>query len=294
MNKKIVAIVTALVVSGGVLMGTAYTNAAQLSGYESYKTAIKDTANLKNETADVKISVNDASKNLVDVTSNIKVNAASNAMSQATTVKSSKGSETFTTSNQAGKSISKSSSSEVYNVKENNHMNLNKKDQKMNPQMIKSVETVMDILVGNMKDNVTVTPKSEDGTQKIDIKLSESQVVPLVNAIASIAMSTGNDETMTNEKAGKLDLKNMIPQFANGVKVKSVEVTGDINKDNIISNQVATIVLTGQDANGVTQDITINATLSLSNINSTTPDTIDLTGKQVKTITNDFRGMGRN
>jgi hypothetical protein len=41
MNKKIVAIATALVVSGGVLMGTAYTSAAQLSGYDAYKSAIK-------------------------------------------------------------------------------------------------------------------------------------------------------------------------------------------------------------------------------------------------------------
>ena len=128
-----------------------------MSGYESYKSAIKDTANLKNETADLKLSVKDNGASLVDVTSNVKVNSATNAMSQATTVKSSKGSETFTTANQAGKSISKSSTSEVYNVRENNHKNFNKKDEKMNPQVINSVETVLDILVGNMKDNVTVT-----------------------------------------------------------------------------------------------------------------------------------------
>ena len=60
MNKKIIAIATSLVVSGGILMGTAYTNAASLSGYESYKLAIKNTTNLKNETADLKLSVNDA------------------------------------------------------------------------------------------------------------------------------------------------------------------------------------------------------------------------------------------
>lgn len=293
MNKKIIAIATALVVSGGVLMGTAHVNASNLSGYESYKTAIKDTADLKNETVDLKLSVSDGKENLVAVNTNIKVSSATNAMSQATTVKSSKGSETFTTSNQAGKSVSKSSTSEIYNVRENTHMNFNKKDEKMNPQMIKSVETVMDILVGNMKNNIAVKD-NKDGTKKINVNLRENEVAPLVNAIASIAMAKHNDEPMMNEKAGKLDLKNMIPQFVSGIKVVSVNVTGDINKDNIISNQVANIVLSGVDASGKTHEVTINADLNLSKINSTTPDTIDLTGKQVKTMTNDFKGRGMN
>ncbi|MBZ9686112.1 hypothetical protein G9F72_007170 [Clostridium estertheticum] len=290
MNKKIIAIAMSLVVSGGVLMGTAYAKAGELSGYENYKLAIANTANLKNETADIKLSVKDNGASLVDVTSNVKVNSANNAMSQATTVKSSKGSETFTTASQAGKSISKSSTSEVYNVREeNNHKNFNKKDEKMNPQMIKSMETVMDILVGNMKNNVGVTVNA-DGTKKVDIKLSETQIVPLVNAITSLAFTKNNNEPMRIEKAGNLDVKNMLPQLASDIKVISVNVTGDINKDNVINNQVANIVLSGVDAKGTTHQVTISADLNLSKINSTTPDTINLTGKQVKTITNDFKG----
>ncbi|MBZ9634404.1 hypothetical protein [Clostridium sp. FP1] len=289
MNKKIIAIATSLVVSGGVLMGTAYASASSLSGYESYKLAIKDTTNLKNETADLTLSVKDNDASLVDVTSNIKVNAATKAMSQDTTVKSSKGSETFTTASQAGKSISKSSTSEIYNVKENNHKNFNKKAEVMNPEVAKSMEVVLDTLVGSMKNNVNVTPNA-DGSKKVDVKLSEAEIIPLVNAITSMAMAKNNNEPMHNEKAGNLYVKNMLPQLASGITVKSVNVTGDINKDNIISNQVAKIVVTGLDAQGKTHEVTINATLNLSKINNTTPDTINLTGKQVKTITNEFKG----
>ena len=288
MNKKIIAIATSLVVSGGVLMGTAYTNAAQLSGYDAYKLAIVNTKNLKNETADLKLSVNDAGKDLVNVSSNIKVNSATNAMSQATTVKSSKESENFSTFNQAGKSISKSSTSEVYNVKENNHKNFNKEAKDVNPEVAKSVGIVVDTLVGSMKNNVAVTDNA-DGTKKVAINLKQNEIVPLVNAITSIAMSKGNDEPRLNEKAGNLDVKNMLPQLASGITVKSVYVTGDINKNNIINNQVAKIVVTGKDAKGLTHDVTINATLNLSNINSTTPNTVNLTGKQIKTITSGFR-----
>jgi hypothetical protein len=289
MNKKIIAIVTSLVVSGGVLMGTAYTNAAQLSGYDAYKLAIKDTSSLKNETADLKVSVNDAGKNLVDVNSNIKVNSATNAMSQATTVKSSKGSENFSTFNQTGKSISKSSTSKVYNVRENNHKSFNKENKVMNPEVSKSIQTVVDTLVGSMKNNVNVISQT-NGTKKVAINLNQNEIVPLVNAVTSIAIVKSNNEPRLNEKVGNLDIKNMLPQLESDINVKSVVVTGDINKDNIITNQIAKIVVTGKDAKGITHEVTINASLNLSNINKTTPNTVNLTGKQVKTITGGFRG----
>lgn len=289
MNKKIVAIATSLVVGGGVLMGTAYANASSMTGYESYKSAIKETKNLKNETVALKISVTDTGKELVNVDSNIKINLATSAMSQATTVKSTTGSQTFSNYNQAGKSVSKSSDSEVYNVRENSRNNFNKKAENMNPEIAKSVETVVDTLVGNMKNNVTVT-NNADGAKTVAIKLNENEIVPLVNAVTSMAMTKGNDEPMMNEKAGKMNFKNLVPQLTSDIKVTSVDVTGDINKDNTIKDQTAKIMITGKDAQGKLHEITINATLNLTNINSTTPDTVDLTGKQVKTMTNEFRG----
>lgn len=285
MNKKLIAMTTSLVIGGTLLLGTAYVNASQLSGYEAFKASVKDTKNLKNETANLKVSVTDNGSDLVDMTSNVKINETTNAMSQVTTVKSSNGSETFSTFRQDGKNISKSSSSDVYNVRENNNKNFKKKDKVENPEIQKSMEVVIDTLVGNMKDKVTVTDNG-DGTKKSSIVLNENEVTPLVNAVTSMALVRGNNEQMHNDKKADLaNLKNVIPQLQSDIKVKSVEVNGDINKDNTIKDQVAKIVLTGTDAQGKTHEIAVNINLDLSNINSTTPDTVDLTGKQVKTIT---------
>ena len=63
-----------------------------------------------------------------------------------------------------------------------------------------------------------------------------------------MVLTVGNNESMHNEKAGNIDVKNMLPQLVSGITVKSVDVTGDINKNNIINNQVAKIVVTGKDA----------------------------------------------
>ncbi|AWI05823.1 hypothetical protein [Clostridium drakei] len=289
MNKKLVAMVTSLVVGGTVLCGTAYANASQLSGYESYKASVKDTKALKNGTADLKVSVYDNGSDIVDMTANAKINLPSNAMSEVTTVKSSAGNQTFSMYKQDEKNIFKSSSSDVYNVRENKNKNVNKKDKVENPEIAKSVETVVDTLVGNMKNNVSVVDNN-DGTKKVSINLSENDVTPLVNALTSMAMIKSGGEPMHNGKAGEINLTNVLPQLQSNIKIKSVEVTGDINKSDILDNQVGKIVLTGTDAQGKTHEITINATLDLSNINSTTPDTVDLTGKQVNTVTEKFRG----
>lgn len=289
MNKKLVAMVTSLVIGGTVLCGTAYANASQLSGYESYKASVKDTKALKNGTADLKMSVYDNGSDVVDMTANAKINLASNAMSEVTTIKSSAGNQTFSMYKQDGKNISKSSSSDVYNVRENKNKNVNKKDKVENPEIAKSVETVVDTLVGNMKNNVSVVDNN-DGTKKVSINLSENDVTPLVNALTSMAMIKSGDGPMHNGKAGAINLTSVLPQLQSNIKIKSVEVTGDINKSDILDNQVGKVVLTGTDAQGKTHEITINATLDLSNINSTTPDTVDLTGKQVNTVNEKFRG----
>ena len=288
MNKKLIAMTTSLVLGGTLLFGTAYANASQLSGYEAFKASVKDTKNLKNETANLKVSVYDNGSDIVDMTSNVKINGAANAMSQVTTVKSSSGSETFSTYKQDGKNISKSSSSDVYNVRDNSKKNLNKKDKVENPEIQNSMEVVIDTLVGNMKDKVTVT-NNDDGTKKSSIVLNENEVTPLVNAVTSMALVRDNNEKMHNDKAGDLNLEKVIPQLQSDIKVKGVEVNGDINKDDTIKDQVAKIMLTGTDAQGKNHEITVNINLDLSNINSTTPDTVDLTGKQVKTITQQFR-----
>ena len=285
MNKKIVAMVTSLVIGSTMLLGTTYANAKQLSGYDSYKAAIKDTKNLKNETANLKVSVYDNGSDIMDMTTNAKINLASDAMSHETSLKSSTETETFNIYRQNGKNISKSSSSPVYNVRDVKARNNNKAQ---NPEIEKSVETIVDTLTGNMKNNVSVTDNNGSG-KKVSINLSENDVTPLVNAVTSIAFIGNSDKPVYKEKAGEINLSNVIPKLQSNVKVKSAVVTGDINNNDILNNQVAKIVITGTDAQEKTHEITINMNFDIANINSTTPDTVDLTGKQVKNITQQFR-----
>ncbi|GFZ32215.1 hypothetical protein CSC2_27410 [Clostridium zeae] len=289
MKKKNIAMLTSLALGGSLLLGTAFVNASQLSGYETYKGAVMGTKNLKNETATLKVSITDNGTTLADLTENLKQNQGANAMSSITTIKI--GSTTKTISNylQDGKRVQKSSDSNDYLVSSTGNKKFEKKDKTENPQVVQGVGVIIDTLVGSMKDGVTASDNG-DGTKKVTIQLNDSQVTPLVNALASIAMAKDNNEFADkNEKADMKNLKNVLPQLQSDVKVVSVDSTADISKNDTIADQTAKIVISGKDAAGKVHTIEINANMQLSKINSTTPDKVDLTGKQVKTMENKFR-----
>ncbi|GFP74592.1 hypothetical protein [Clostridium fungisolvens] len=289
MKKKNIAMLTSLALGGTLLFGTALVNASQLSGYETYKGAVMDTKNLKNETAALKVSITDNGTTLADLTENLKQNQGANAMSSITTIKTANTTKTISNYLQDGKRVQKSSDSSDYLVSGTGNKKFQKKEKTENPQVVQGVGVIIDTLVGSMKDGVTASANG-DGTKKVNIQLSDSQVTPLVNALVSIAMAKDSNEFADkNEKADMKNLKNVIPQLQSDVKVVSVNSTADISKDDTIADQTAKIVISGKDAAGKVHTIEINANMELSNINSTTPDKVDLTGKQVKTMENKFR-----
>ena len=286
MNKKIVTMATSLAVGGSLLIATSFANASQMSGYDSYKSAVKDTKNLKNETADIKVAVTDNGSNLVNLSSTVKLNLKSNAMSSIITVTKGTTSQIFNNYMQDGKSINKNSDSAEYLVKTNNAKDFNKIDKAQNPTVEKSMEVVLDTLVGTMKDNV-VTTSNTDGTKNLAINLSETEVTPLVDAVTQMALirATKTETENDNKKNEICGLKNVLPQLESEIKIKSVSSTGKISKEDIVTNQTAKIVVEGKDIKGVKHEITFNIDLNLSKINTTTPDKVDLKGKQVKEMT---------
>ena len=211
----------------------------------------------------------------MDVSSNVKLNLASNAFSSVTSLKTGSAVEKFESYMQDGKIISYNSAKNEYTVAENKHSKFKKVDKINNPQIEKSIAIVIDTLVGSMKDGVSVVDNDE-GSKKVTIALNENQVTPLVNAVASMVF--------IREKKDVNDLKNVIPQLRSDIKVVSVNSTANVDKNNVVTNQTFKIVLSGKDSDSKTHEIAINVNIDLSNINATTPDKADFTGKQVKTI----------
>lgn len=284
MNKKVIALVSGLVIGGSMLLGTAYANASQLSGYEAYKLAVKDTANLKNFTANAKVSVTDNGSKIIDGSAAIKMNKDADAMSETNVLNENGKTITMNSYKQDGKNIRKTSTSDEYTVMEGKKGNFKNKDTE-NAQMTKAAEVVFDTLVGDMKNEVLAVDNG-DGTKKVTVSINENEVTPAVNAIVSMALGNANHREMNK---GKNEIEANIPELQGDITVKSVDATASVDKNDIILNQTVKITVVGKDAQGKQHEITVDASADLSNVNSTTPDKLDLTGKQVKTITQQMK-----
>lgn len=296
MKKKSIMMISSLTIGGALLAGTAFASASQVSGYEAYKEALMQTKQLTNDTVALQVSVKDNGNQLFEAKANLKQDQKKNAFSGMKTVTVGDKTLTISSYTQNGQEIRNTSGSNVYTVEKNEFAKFKNHHENMNPQIQKSVGVIVDSLVGNMKDNVTA---NQDGS-KLTIDLNKNQVTPLVNAVASIALTKAgeihhekdNPDFKDNIKEQSADIenfKNLLPQLQSDITIDSVKSNVDIDSNKVITHQDATIVINGTDAQGKTHSLEIDVNLDLSNINKTTPDTINLKGKKVKVITREFK-----
>lgn len=292
MNKKIVALVTSLALGGTMLATTAFASANEVSGYDAYKSALLNMQNVKSLTCKADVSVKDNGNSLIAADSQVKVNLDNKTMSSTVDLKNSSAEKSVSVFKETDKTITKTSDSDIYNVIQLNKLNANKaankKDEKISPERLQSLTNIVDALVGNMKSYFTLD-SSGDGSKTVTVKLSESQVLPVANAVASAIMKDKGTFEVKENKLGSNFTVN-VPKLVSDIRVTSLDVTANINKDNIIDNQVINVTLVGKDANGTEHNLTVAVNMNISDMNNTTPDTVNLSGKQTKIVTEqDFR-----
>lgn len=292
MNKKIVALVTSLALGGTMLATTAFASANEVSGYDAYKSALLNMQNVKSLTCKADVSVKDNGNSLIAADSQVKVNLDNKTMSSTVDLKNSSAEKSVSVFKETDKTITKTSDSDIYNVIQLNKLNANKaankKDEKISPERLQSLTNIVDALVGNMKSYFTLN-SSGDGSKTVTVKLSESQVLPVANAVASAIMKDKGTFEVKENKLGSNFTVN-VPKLVSDIRVTSLDVTANINKDNIIDNQVINVTLVGKDANGIEHNLTVAVNMNISDMNNTTPDTVNLSGKQTKIVTEqDFR-----
>ncbi|MHB8125002.1 MAG: hypothetical protein ACYDEJ_05040 [Desulfitobacteriaceae bacterium] len=133
------------------------------------------------------------------------------------------------------------------------------------------LEKIADALVGSLKDHVVVT-ENPDGSKLLSGSLTEVQIPPLVNAVASFqskGMFNGNHQS------------DQMPHLIQDIFVKEVNGSALLNKDGIMESILGTVVITGKDEQGQVHNLSIEVLGKLLGINSTTVAKPDLTGEKI-------------
>lgn len=292
MNKKLMTIAGTVVLGTAMLGATAYAAVSGTSGYDLYKQAFKNTYAVSSITPKTEVVVNDNGSLLFKVDATSKIDKENESMSNSISVASADRQKTVDIYNQDNQTIIKNSDSDVYDVMGSGKWRRpagDKWKKADDPGRIQDIENVVDALTGNIQNYIT-SNSNPDGTTEVSLQLSGSQVSPVVNAVASLAVKNiGRENDFRGHQGGMesvldSDLRDKLPQLVNNIKVSSVDVDAVINKDNLIQNQTEHLVITGTDANGKAHEISVSVDTAFTGFNSTTPDRVDLTGKQVQSI----------
>ncbi|OCT11197.1 hypothetical protein A8709_05820 [Paenibacillus pectinilyticus] len=295
MNKKLAMLGLGVAVGSMMLVTSVYAGVGDAPGYEAFKTAVKQTATIQNVTRQVNVSLQDNGASLLQVKSTIKSSGTDHAGSAEVKVQNGSEEQTIQFYSQDGKQIIKTANSDVYKVIEQDGTSAkfkgrDKETHAPDPQTVSEVENVVDALVGNLKNYITMDEAAGNG-KEIHFKLSGSQISPVVNTVGSLLIkhgATSKDKPVPAE-ANKLGidlrtLQNSLPQLSSDISMDDVEVNASVDADQHITNQTAQIHLSGKDAQGAAHDVVLRIDMTLSSLNSTTPDTVDLSGKQVENV----------
>ncbi|NOV00376.1 hypothetical protein [Paenibacillus planticolens] len=296
MNKKLAMIGLGVAVGSMMLVTSVYAGVGDAPGYETFKSAVKQTAAVYNVTRQVNVTLQDNGAQLLNVKSTIKSSSENRAGSAEVTVNSGTDEQKIHFYNQDGKQIIKTDDSDVYKVLEGNDRGGKFKEREgtahtPDPQVVSEVENVVDALVGNLKNYVTMD-EAAGNVKEIHFKLTGSQISPVINTLGSLVIKHGTLEKNDRPLPSKNDtlgidvttLKNSLPQLTSDIKMDGVEVNASVDADNHITNQNAQIHISGKDAQGQAHDVVLSVDMTLSSLNSTTPDKVDLTGKQLETV----------
>ncbi|NOU97051.1 hypothetical protein GC093_28070 [Paenibacillus sp. LMG 31456] len=302
MNRKKLALIgTGVTVGTFLLITSAYAGIAETSGYDTYKSAIKNTVTAKSMTDTVAVSIQDNGKQVVSVNAIVKKDKPANAVSANVNIQgggSDQSVNVYTTAD--GKKVIKTGASEVYNVfdaKDTQHgreMKKEKADVGQGDKFNQEAENLIDALVGNLKQYVNETA-AVDGSKEIHVSLSGSQLPTAVNAVGSFLVKKASHDSLkahesdtSNKKelfgADLSSLKQAMPKLTQDVAITNVDIQASVDANNTITKQKATLAISGKDESGAAHMVTVNVDLGISGLNTTTPDSIDLTGKQVQTV----------
>ncbi|MFF2154361.1 hypothetical protein ACFVVQ_03525 [Paenibacillus chitinolyticus] len=305
MNKKWLVLGSVIGISSLMMVTTGISAMAGTSGYDAYKSALKNTKTVQSVTVQAAGSLRDNGNVALSANGTFKMSREGGSASGSGEVSAGGTKQSLQFYKQGDQAIFKPESGDVYFVKEaaaEAHKRFKGSADKEMPQQ---VETVVDALVGNLKDYVAVDVKG-DGSKRVSAELDGAQLPAVVQAIAPIVIKQGSKEHRESEKKKAADtaanpfghdfLKGVAPELTDAIRLEKVAVNATISPSNYIQHQEAELTVSGKDAGGKTHQVVVHLQADLSGYDSTTPDTVDLNGKNVQKMESEHRNkwQGKN
>ncbi|MFS0838306.1 hypothetical protein [Paenibacillus sp. 1P03SA] len=296
MNKKWLVLGSVIGISSLMMVTTGISAMAGTSGYDAYKSALKNSKTVKSVTVQAAGSLRDNGNVALSANGTFKMSREGGSASGTGEVSVGGTKQMLQFYKQGEQAIFKPGSGDVYYVKDTGSETHKRFKGNGENEMPQHVETVVDALVGNLKDYVAVDVK-EDGSKRVSAELDGAQLPAVVQAIAPVVIKQASKEHGEPEKkTGAADtpfdsgfLKDAAPGLTADIRLEKVAVNATISPSNYIRHQEAELTISGKDAGGKTHQVVVHLQADLSGYDGTTPDTVDLNGKNVQKVQSEHR-----
>lgn len=297
MKKKWIVLGSAVGISSVIMATTGIAALAGTSGYDDYKSAFKATHALNSVSVQASAVVQDNGSQLVQAKGSVKADLANRNGSGTVDVAGSGTEHQASFYKQGNQVVWHTDGSDVYYVQQEKHHGGKHAGEYGGNDIPQQVETVIDTLVGNLKNYVT-TDTMSDGTKEVSIQLENGQIPALVNTIAPIIIKKASEEhgkgNRPQNEQGEFvfspELAANAPKLTQDIRIQKIALKADINSSNYIQHQEADITVSGKDAGGAAHELTLHVSADMSSFNATTPDQVDLSGKNVKQVQHGHEG----
>lgn len=264
MKKMKAAVVTAL---GGALLLAVSVGATGVSGYETYKSAVKQTMNTKNVTIEAQFSLKDNGK---IVTSGTSVQKMDKENSYTLTNVTMNGAEqVLETSRVNGTSILRNGDNYSSKTSESFHGNFS-----TSSSTAKLAELITDTLIGDTKTQFVTSGDT------ISIQLKGNQIPELAKLGLTAAFENGGHHGFHSKKDSANGTFSFMPKLVSDIEVKSIGMTAKVS-ENLLTANSFDLSVTGKDASGASHTFEVNLNAEIIDINATAVKAIDVTGKNV-------------
>lgn len=280
MNKKVIAVIG---ISGALMLGSVYSISANSSGYDLYKSALKNTHQLQSSTMDVSFDLQNNDKNIFSADYTIKNDSVTDGMEGNGTVTNGIKESSYEMYKQDGQWLVKKQDENKVYVKEkssNPHgMNTDSKE------LQEDMEKLVDALTKNLQQKITVAA-NQDGTKEVELNLSSSEIPLAANVISSMMLKHA---VMFQEK-GKMsesefhDVQVVLPELKNEIAIEEVKVNAQINEKNFVESQTVSAIVVGKDAAGKIHELKVSFKIQLSDVGQTEVERFDLNNENLEIV----------
>ncbi len=261
MNKKILAVMG---ISGAIMLGSVYSISANTSGYELYKSALKQTHEANSATVSVNFALEDNDKKLFSGDVVMKSDTEKQVNSISTKLMTKTESSSMNMYKQQGKWFMEKLGGEVIY-----EMDASNPHQNRTNELQDDMENLIDVATKNLQQQITVDP-AKNGSYKVELDLTGKEIPLTANAISSLMIKHSvMIQDKYDQKGSDFHLTPTLPELDHDISVKQMKISANVNKENYVDKQEVKVVVVGKDVNGKAHELILSFNLEVTDYNKT-------------------------